>query len=340
MKTKVVGISFNPTDNPEITEGVKMKLVHDKENKYSSKAIAVMFGKQLVGHIGEKDNPKHEKIFEILPIKAKVSRLARLQEGEEFAKFTTGQITTLEVDFELADDLEVKSFNEDALIKFIEKTHRYTYKGEQLLSATSYIKRWIKDFEKEKISALYAKSLGVKQEEVLGLWEGGQISADFGTVIHKALEHYEKYKGLGGIIRDKKGGDNKALPSHPVLKEIVWDFLARFTHKDDEVVAEALVTNVELGLCGYIDRILITGDKKCRVQDYKINIGSADESKNNVYLGMMSELPKNKLSKYQMQLSFYARLLELSGWRVEGLDAYVYENEWKHYPMDVLKLDF
>jgi hypothetical protein len=54
----------------------------------------------------------------------------------------------------------------------------------------------------------------------------------------------------------------------------------------------------------------------------------------------MVGLPPNKLSKYQLQLSVYARMLQLSGWEVEGLDAYVYEGEWKHYPMEIIKLDF
>lgn len=54
----------------------------------------------------------------------------------------------------------------------------------------------------------------------------------------------------------------------------------------------------------------------------------------------MAELPKTKLSKYQLQLSFYATLLALSGWTVEGLDVFVYENGWKHYELEILSLDF
>ena len=120
------------------------------------------------------------------------------------------------------------------------------------------------------------------------------------------------------------------------------DFLAEmeFAEMSMDVETEVFISNVELGLCGQVDRILITGEKTCRVQDYKINVDCEVEDSRNKYLGQFADLPKNKLSKYQLQMSFYARLLELSGWNVEGLDAFVYDGEWKHYPMEVLKLDF
>ncbi len=130
---------------------------------------------------------------------------------------------------------------------------------------------------------------------------------------------------------------NKALPSHPIVRDIVLDFYKQELQKG-EVEVEALVTNVELGLCGYIDRLLILDRKKkiCRVQDYKVNIGSEVINKNSKYLGQMAELPANKISKYQMQLSFYAKLLQLAGWEVTGLDVFIYEDKWKHIPLEIL----
>ena len=55
MIQKVVGISFNPTKDSTIKVGSLIRLMHDTSNKYSSRAIAVVYKKTLLGHIGEKD---------------------------------------------------------------------------------------------------------------------------------------------------------------------------------------------------------------------------------------------------------------------------------------------
>jgi len=343
MIQTIVGISFNKTKDDTIKTGTEVNIYHDKGNKYSSRAIAVTYNGKLLGYIGEKGNEKHEEVFEALPLKAKVHTVARLGEGETFAKFGLDEITHLEVEFAMASDKKegIQSMNEDVLVKFDPVLHRYVYNGQELIGGTSYIKKWIKEFDKENISRMYAKSLGCKQSEVLEFWNnGGDVAGDYGSAIHGALEHYEKFKKLGKIIQGKKDLPfNKAMPSHPELRKIVEQFIEKFG--DQEVETEVIVTNVERGLCGMIDRLLIVNEENlvCRVQDYKVNIDAAVEGKDK-YLGQMAALPKNKLSKYRLQLSFYARLLELSGWTVEGLDAYVYEDEWKCYTLEQVKLDF
>ena len=46
------------------------------------------------------------------------------------------------------------------------------------------------------------------------------------------------------------------------------------------------------------------------------------------------KLPTNKLSKYGLQLSGQAEMLEKSGWTVQGYDIFVLEDEWKHYEIE------
>lgn len=343
MIQTTVGISFRPTKNDNIKNGSSIQLVHDKSNQYSSRAIAVQFEGETLGYIGEKGNEKHEQIFNVLPLEAKVVTLSRLQAGEQFAKFKEGEITHLEIEFAMASDSDglVKSFNEPVSLAFHKHEHKYVYEGKELLSGTRYIKRWISEFDQEMISAATALKYGCTQDQILEFWSGGgDVASTFGTSIHNALEHYEKFKWLGKVIQEQKQLEfNKALPSHPVLRRIVEEFCAQEL-QSGEVVPEALLTNVERGLCGYADRLLITGEKRCRVQDFKINIDADKINPNIKFLGAMVELPKTKLSKYQLQMSFYARLLQLSGWTVEGLDAFVYDNCWKHYELEMVTLDF
>ena len=105
-----------------------------------------------------------------------------------------------------------------------------------------------------------------------------------------------------------------------------------------EVIPEVLVTDIAGGFCGQADRIIITGEKKCRIQDIKINIDSDKSDSNSKPLAPFNDLAPTKLTKYQMQMSFYSNMLQKSGWEVEGLDAFVLENEWKHYQLPIIKI--
>lgn len=173
------------------------------------------------------------------------------------------------------------------------------------------------------------------------MWDSnGDLASSFGTVVHKALEHYDKFKALGGKIQIARGTDeNYSLPKHPILKNIIEGF-TKIDTVLGTVVPEALITNVELGLCGHADRILVIDNEKkiCRVQDYKVNVGSEEVSSKHKALAPFDKLPANKITKYQIQMSFYANLLELSGWTVEGLDVFVFEDEWRLFSLPVLRV--
>ncbi len=198
MRIKIVGTTFSRIIDPKIIQGSKVELYHDKDNKFSPNAIAVKSNDKILGYIGENPVDKHEEIFDALPITGKICNISKLAEGETFQEFETNMITQCSVEFSMLSDDKglVQSFNEpNVSLRFDEKLHRYTYQGKEFLSATNYIKRWVKPFDKEMISGFTARSLGVKQEEVLGLWnDSGKLAADFGTVIHNALENYENYK--------------------------------------------------------------------------------------------------------------------------------------------------
>lgn len=344
MNQSLVGISFTPCSDQSIQQGMEVDIIHDKSNNFSGRAIAVKCNGIHLGHIAEKNNLDHERIFDELPLKGKIRGLSRLGKGEVFAKFKEGEITHCDIEFKLKNEgIElVQSFNESVKVKFDKQTHRHIYEGKDLVSATSYINKWMKEFDSDRVSGIVANSLGVTQQEVKDFWDdGGDISAAFGTVVDRALCHYEKYKGLGKVIQDKKNLlHNKAMPSHPALLNIVLGFYL-MDLKQGEVLTQVLLTNVERGLCGNADRILVLDREKkiAIIGDYKCTINCEEET-GDKFLGQFATLPKNKLSKYQLQMSFYARLMELSGWNILHLEAYVYDGTWKTYKMKVLPLDF
>lgn len=233
------------------------------------------------------------------------------------------------------------SFNEGVPIMFEPISHTYRHGEKSLTSATQHISKFYKKFDEENVSKASAKSWGVDQEQLRSLWKrNGELTSDFGTAIHNALELYENFKAMGeDIQKNKELPENYALPKHPILRKIVLDFI-KINDTVGRVVAEALITDIENGFCGHADRVLITDEKKkvCRIQDYKINIGSEDVRRELKAMEPFNELPANKITKYQLQLSVYANMLQKSGWTVEGLDVFVYEDEWKHYKLDVLNV--
>lgn len=257
-----------------------------------------------------------------------------------YAKYSVAGLT--EKELALTVLATKKSFNEDIAINFDPLPHTYHYDGKKLISATEYIKKFYKPFDSETISAVSGKAWGVPQDEVKDMWQiGGELTSDFGTLGHKALEFYENHKEAGAKISKAKGLDyNYAIPSHPILKKIVEEFIA-IDRSKGKITTEALITDIKKGFCGHADRIEIIDEKKkiCRIGDYKFNI-NADEidPKRNKVLTPFEHLPSNKLSKYQLQMSFYANMLESSGWTVVGLDVYVYEDKWVYYPLEVLKV--
>lgn len=237
--------------------------------------------------------------------------------------------------------LEKKSFNEDVVIEFEPESHTYRHNGKILKGVTDYVKTFYKPFDADTISSILESQWGVPQSIIKKYWEvNGDLTSLFGDVVHKTLEHFEKFKDFGEIISSKKGDEkNYCLPKHPILRHIVEEFL-KLPMKQGTVFTEVLVSSMELGMCGQADRILVIDkDKKiCRVQDYKVNIESEKIDKSLKAKEPFNSLPANKLTKYQIQMSIYANFLQRSGWSVEGLDVFVYEDNWKHFELPVLQV--
>ena len=182
------------------------------------------------------------------------------------------------------------------------------------------------------------------------MWaSNGSVSALLGTTVHLALEHFVNFGKIGHTItetRKKAGKDvngNYAMPKHPFLKKTI-ESLNRLTNKLDkkhkvvEVVAEALVTDSATGWGGLIDRLAILDKERkiARIQDYKVNIGAEKEESHSKPKAPFAHLPANKLTKYALQLSFYAAILKKHGWIIEGLDVFIFESKWVHHTLELI----
>jgi len=242
---------------------------------------------------------------------------------------------------------KIKSFNENVEIDFDRTNHIYWYKQNEkakpviLTSATEYVSRFYPHFDSKNISKNCEKSWGVPAKDIQDMWSSnGKMTADFGIVIHQLLEHWFNYRDMGGTIKSNTERElNPALPKHPLLKKIIEDFEEIYTYTESGI-NEVFVSDVKTVRGGTIDRLLIIDDKNkvCRIQDYKVNILPENESPELKAKTPYNILPPNKLTKYQIQLSFYADMLKACGWTVEGLDVYVLEDGWKYYKLDIIDI--
>lgn len=194
-------------------------------------------------------------------------------------------------------------------------THTYTNEaGEVYLSGSKYAAQFEKPFDKAVISEKMAAKYNVKPEHIVDMWElKGEVSRNFGTALHGALELYGKYNGLA-IQLDR----DTHLHDHPIIKQAVESFYA--AHKE-QALCEVFVVDHEHKHVGQIDRLVILDKNKkiCRVEDYKTN---ADIT--------------SKLEVYWKQLEFYGDILRHHGWQVEPPVIHHWNGEWKEYVLDTV----
>lgn len=243
----------------------------------------------------------------------------------------------------VSEGITMKSFNEDVEVDFDTSAHKYTYEGDVLESGSSFASKFYKPFDAQGIANNCEKSWGVKADDILGMWSSNaKLTQDFGTAIHEALEHYLTYKSIGETISKNRDDDeDKAMPKHPFLKSVIKGF-EEVAGTDEKVLTEVFVTDVKGGRCGQIDRLVIVDEKKkiCDITDYKVNIGSEEESTKMKASEPYDKLPNNKLTKYYIQMKFYKEVMEATGWTVRNLIAFVYEDEWKKFDLtDLEKLN-
>lgn len=228
---------------------------------------------------------------------------------------------------------------------FDEVTHTYTNQfGQELLSGSKFAEQFCPAFNADFIVPKMEAKYGVPGAEIKEMWKAkADASCSIGDAIHKALELYGKYQHVGlALDEDKEPGKKKWSHIHdnPILNQAVREFFdpREQAEVQEEAMYEVFVVNNEAMICGSIDRLLITGEKRCRVQDYKTN-GDIHKKDSPKFLSApFTSIENTKLNKYWLQLSFYARILSLAGWTVEGLDIFHYNGEWTTFTHPVVDI--
>jgi hypothetical protein len=198
-------------------------------------------------------------------------------------------------------------------IYYDDATHTYTNEaGDIYMSGSQYAKSLEKPFDLEKISEAMANKFDVSATDIKQMWKlKSEVSAGFGTAIHKALELYGRFQSLSKSI-DKQTN----LHDHPVIKKAVQEFYEG--REKEKAVHEVFIVDHRAKRAGQIDRMLLTGPKQCRIQDFKTN---ADIQKS--------------INSYWIQLQFYADIMIAAGYEVTGLDIFHWNGGWTTYSKEL-----
>jgi len=212
-----------------------------------------------------------------------------------------------------------KSFNEDVKVEFYPIAHQYWIGDTRLKSVTRLKSSMYAPFD-DSIANNCVNSWGLPAQDIKDMWKlNGLSSSGIGTAIHGYMEMYQRY-GLK-MPEDKRV---KALPKIGMFRDIVlsfpWNCLTVHT--------EVLVTDVERGLCGLVDRA-VEADDGIRIEDYKFNAEWDVVSTSKHGNPMFPDLPANKLNGYLIQLSIYADMIEKSGMKVaDTVVAHIWDGSW------------
>lgn len=179
-------------------------------------------------------------------------------------------------------------------VLFNKEEHTYSKNGLPYLSGSTFAHMFEKEFPKETIAKKVADRDNKEVDDVLAGWDSkGEISLQYGTLIHKCIEVWCKY------------GEE---PNNEYLKEIVKDW--------EEVFGGAPIDFNELfvqddihQLCGVADAF--GGDI---LYDWK----TGDIHKKAQHT-LGKEFPNDQLSLYTLQLNFYKYIIEQNGGKVKKL---------------------
>ena len=234
---------------------------------------------------------------------------------EEAMRIAEGHIKSfwnknVEAGKELADDLS----NYKRLTAFVggeidydESTHTYVWEGVKYISGSEYADSFKKPFDGQAIAQKMAEKVNVEASDILKMWQlKGEASRDFGNSIHKALQLYEQYKTLAETL-------DKTYHMHDnfILKDVVESFYE--AHSEEKAVSEILIVDHDAKRAGRIDRLLVTGINKGRVEDFK----TGDVSKN--------------ILTYWKQLEFYTEIMIAAGWKMEPPIIHGWNGKWEIY---------
>lgn len=185
-------------------------------------------------------------------------------------------------------------------VMFNEAEHTYSKNGLPYLSGSTFAHMFEKEFPRDAIAQKVSAKNGNEVEDILAGWDAkGEISTQYGTLVHKCIETFILY-----------GADAK--PNNQYLADIVDDWDTVFGDLlGVSGTPERFVYDDIHQLCGVADFV---DDTNHVLYDWK----TGDIHKKAQHT-LGKEFPNDQLSLYTLQLNFYRYIIEQNGGKINKL---------------------
>ena len=208
--------------------------------------------------------------------------------------------------------LELSKFNH---IKYFDEPHKYfNDKGEEYVSATTFIKKFKKEFQTQIMAEQYAAKRGLDVKDVLHDWDMKRdISTVKGTAVHNMAENWWNNKSF-----PYDASPAIKMFGHDIIKEkydkcelLFKKFWADASKNLIPVKMELVVADDEYGIAGMVDCLF--WNKKSQmleIWDYKTNKEiKTSNNYGNKMLYPISHLDECEMNTYSLQLGLYKHII-------------------------------
>jgi ATP-dependent exoDNAse (exonuclease V) beta subunit len=210
------------------------------------------------------------------------------------------------------DYLELSKFNH---LKYFDEPHKYfNTKGQEYISATTFIKKFKKEFETQVMAEAYAAKRGLKVEEVLADWDlKRDVSTVKGTAVHNMAENWWNNKAFpyDPSVAIKNFGLDIIKEKYDKCELLFKKFWADASENLVPVKMELVVGDDEYMIAGMVDCLF--WNKKSRmleIWDYKTNKEiKTSNNFGNKMLHPISHLDECEMNTYSLQLGLYKHII-------------------------------
>lgn len=199
---------------------------------------------------------------------------------------------------------KLEYFN-DKNFKFDPEAHVYTYEGEVMYGTTSFLNRFVKQFDSDYWSKKKAEQEGISQQEMLERWDAKRDrSCDLGHMVHDYIENF--YEKNSTKLTDDEEANLRIAKFHDIYESKLKNL--------ESIGSEIKVFSKKWNLAGTIDKLYLY-ENSIIIGDWKTNkkIKTDKDYCFNKLLFPFEKYKENEVNKYSLQLSIYALMLEEIG---------------------------
>lgn len=335
--TKLSGTSFRQDAIAALAKVKEplLRLVPEPENEYDEYAVRVdamlQEGWAQIGYIQRGKNQDIQKrLLSGLDVSISLSAITGEDKKTLGVNVAIGWNDDSGIDpADMRDFVRQKVFIGDAEYVWFDTVNHKTYdeNGKELLSGSNAEKMFAEQFDPKYPAKAIAKKTGTKPDDIVSIWEVKRdLSADYGTVIHEALEKYLRY---AKVLRKVDENSEREHSAKNWMPEAIGEVVDKFVEASGIESADNVEVRIKHGnRTGIVDLLVLNG-KEFTLFDYKV-MPEVKSVKYKVF---------GKMQKYTIQQNYYREIIEDNGYTCKGMFLWNWDGtKWSKLKVSKIKV--